>query len=128
MLQRVGYGAQFNELYIEYNTIIKRSKNEYGLKKIKHEIAFYRFLSNRSTFPIPFIIEYYDNGYKMDYLYEYKPIYTCFSRLKKNILHHIYEQLYYLHSLDKKLVSKEYFTECLYDFKFIRICYYYTCE
>ena len=114
MLQRVGYGSQFNELYIINNTIIKRSKNEYGLKKIKHEIAFYRFLSNQSTFPIPFIIEYYDNGYKMNYLNDYKPIYTCYSSIKENVLEHIYNQLNILHSLDKKNVSKEYFTECLY--------------
>ena len=115
MLQRIGYGAQFNELYIKGNTITKRSKNEYGLKKIKHEIAFYQFLSNQcSTFKAPLIIEYYENGYKMNYLQEYRPIYTLFASLQENVIKHIYDQLHCLHSLDKKVVSKEYFTDCLY--------------
>ena len=40
LLERSGYGASFNNIYITPKTIRKECKNEYGRVKIEKEIIF----------------------------------------------------------------------------------------
>ena len=44
----------------------------------------------------------------MNYLQEYRPIYTLFASLQENVIKHIYDQLHCLHSLDKKVDIAKY--------------------
>ena len=44
LLQRIGYGSAFNNLYITPTTVKKQYKNEYGKAKLEKEILFYRYL------------------------------------------------------------------------------------
>jgi hypothetical protein len=116
ILIRNGYGSNFNKLIVDYKnqTIIKESINEYGIKKIKFEINFYKFIINNNIkFPIPKIYNYKDNGYTMEYLKNYEPLYKIFknfdNKKKENIIIDIHNYLNILHSSYKKPVSKEEF-------------------
>jgi len=105
VLQRLGYGASFNELTIDEGKIIKKCKNMYGLNKIKYEIEFYRFIKNRNIdFPVVKVLDVLDNGYIMEYLDNYKPLYkTQFN------IDDVYKALHKLHDSLTLKVSKEYF-------------------
>jgi hypothetical protein len=114
LLDRIGYGSNFNNIYvnIKENKILKECKSEYGLKKIIHEINFYKFIiSNNINFPVPKIYSFNDKGYIMEYLSGYislYKLYNSFSEFKKqNILTRIKDNLDNLHQFDKKIISKE---------------------
>jgi hypothetical protein len=111
LLIRNGYGSNFNKIYINYenNLLKKESYNSYGKKKISYEIELYKYISdNKINFPIPNIYFIYDNGYIMEYLNNFRPLYTIFKTLNKTqILLKINQILLSLHSFEKKHVTKE---------------------
>ena len=98
--------------------ILSQSKNEYGNFKINKEIAFFKYLINNAiTFPIPKIYNFEPNGYTMQYLSDYSPLYTTFPSLstqKQNeLLLKINSTLDSLHSNTTKSISKNEYTDCL---------------
>lgn len=112
--KRVGYGSNFNNIYIDSNsnTIKKVCFNEYGMKKITYEKKFYDFLINHIIdFPIPKIHCFLENGYIMDYLYDYTPLYkifiACNSDKQNEIIIKITKYLKMLHDSNKILVTKD---------------------
>lgn len=112
--KRVGYGSSFNKIYIDpnSNTIKKVCFNEYGMKKITYEKKFYEFLINHEiVFPVPKIHCFLKNGYIMDYLYDYKPLYKTFTLCNKDkqneIMIKITKYLKILHDSNKIFVSKD---------------------
>ena len=119
-IERIGYGSQFNDLFIINNIIIKKSKNEYGDFKLDKEKRFYKYLiDNNINFPFPEIYEFGRNYYKMKYLSNYLPLYTQFpnfSNDKKNeILNKIVSELNKLHLNTSKLITQDEFRELLID-------------
>ena len=113
-LNRIGYGSNFNRITIdkENNTIKKECINDYGLKKIKYEINFYKYLiSNSIIFSFPKIYNFNENSYIMEYYDNYKPLYSIFnnfnSKKKNDIIQNINKSLSILHNFDKKKVSLE---------------------
>lgn len=112
--KRLGYGSNFNQIYIDdkTNTIKKVSFNDYGMKKITHEKKFYEFLLNHKiAFPVPKIHCFLENGYIMDYLYDYTPLYkiftTCDKEKQNKIMIKINDYLKNLHDSDKIMVNKD---------------------
>lgn len=112
--KRVGYGSNFNNIYIDRktNTIKKVFFNDYGMKKIRYEKKFYEFLINHTIdFPIPKIHFFLENGYIMDYLYDYTPLYkiftTCGEEKQGEIMIKITDYLKNLHNSNKILVTKD---------------------
>lgn len=101
-LERNGYGNFFNDLIIHENKFIeKRSKNSYGDEKILKEINFFKFIiTNNIKFPTPFIYEFFNNGYKMEYINESIPLY---KHINKNncdyFLNKIFNELSNLHQV-----------------------------
>jgi hypothetical protein len=121
VLQRIGYGASFNELTIKDNIILKKTITEYGKNKIKKEIEFYKFLEkNRINFPKPRIIYYLENEYCMEYLKNTQQLYKIFgnySQNKKNsIINTIYDKLNILHEntikINKNILMDAIYKEC----------------
>jgi len=113
-IERIGYGSQFNNLFIIDNRIKKESKNEYGHFKIKKEIEFFKYIiDNKIVLNIPLIFEFGDTFYIMKYLKEYAPLYKYFpifsNSKKQTILKTIYNQLNILHQTTQKQISKESF-------------------
>uniref|UniRef100_A0A6C0BXI7 Aminoglycoside phosphotransferase domain-containing protein n=1 Tax=viral metagenome TaxID=1070528 RepID=A0A6C0BXI7_9ZZZZ len=112
--KRVGYGSNFNNIYIDHktNTIKKVCFNDYGMKKITYEKKFYEFLINHTIdFPVPKIHCFLENGYIMDYLYDYKPLYkiftTCDKEKQNEIIIKITQYLKNLHDSNKILITKD---------------------
>jgi hypothetical protein len=119
-IERIGYGSQFNDLFIINNIIIKKSKSEYGNFKLDKEKRFYQYLINtRIDFPVPEIYEFGINYYKMNYLSNYFPLYTQFTNFSNNkkmvILNKIMSELNKLHSNTSKLITQNEFRELLID-------------
>lgn len=117
-LKRNGYGSAFNDIYISDTKVIKKSKNEYGHKKIRKEIIFYKFLiDNNIVFPIPHIYELNDTSYTMQNLKDYISLYKVFPNFTYNdksaILDRIHNELNNLHTSSTISVSKMKFEECL---------------
>jgi len=111
---RIGYGSNFNKIYIDpnTNTIKKVCFNDYGMKKITYEKKFYEFLINHTIdFPVPKIHCFLENGYIMNYLYDYIPLYKIFTicdKEKQNeIMIKITDYLKNLHNSNKIFVSKD---------------------
>lgn len=115
LLNRLGYGANFNNIYIDYekNLIKKECINSYGNNKIRNEIVLYNFIiDNKISFPIPNIFSVYENGYVMQYLFNFKHLYKIFKSLNKaKITDKIKQNLLNLHSFTKKTVTQ-------YEYKF----------
>ena len=115
LLNRNGYGSNFNNIYIYDDNIKKESKNEYGYSKIKKEINFYKNIP-QDIINVPTIIEYGDNYYIMKYLSNYIPLYLIFNKLdnsnKLNILDRIYKQLNNFHKHTQIIVDKAEYNEC----------------
>ena len=112
ILNRVGYGSSFNNLYINGDIIKKESKNDYGKFKIQKEIIFYKYLlQNQIQLSIPDIYEFGDNFYIMKYYKNYIPLFKVFSSFsfetKISVLNKIYDSLYNLHTCSKQIISKE---------------------
>lgn len=104
IINRNGYGSNFNEITINNNLLIKKIKNDYGKEKIKNEINFYNSIKT-IDFPTPTIIEMNINKYYiiMEYLKEYNPLYKLFNDLddssKNEILNLIKFHLNKLHKI-----------------------------
>lgn len=118
ILERNGYGSNFNIIEIIDKTIKKTAKNDYGKMRMKEEINFYKYLiENNISFKYPKILDYSieKNFYKMEYLNEYTELYKIYPTLKKeeqkNVLHNIYSTLKIIHE-NKIMVSKE---QCIKD-------------
>lgn len=114
ILERIGYGSNFNKISIDINNNIikKECINLYGQKKINYEINFYKFLINNNiSFKTPKIYSFQENGYTMEYLNNYEPLYKVFNKLedfkKNNLLNKIKENLNKLHNSSKKNIQKE---------------------
>ena len=114
VLDRIGYGSNFNKISIDINNNIikKECINSYGQKKINYEINFYKFLINNNiSFKTPKIYLFQENGYSMEYLNNYEPLYKIFNKLedfkKNNLLNKIKENLNELHNSSKKIIQKE---------------------
>jgi len=121
-LNRIGYGSNFNKIYIDSNNNIikKQCINSYGLNKISNEIMFYKhLLNNNINFPIPKILSFSNDSYEMEYLYNYECLYKLYKYLdytnKQNILNKIYKSLKILHSFTEKEVSKDKYLKDLYN-------------
>lgn len=111
-LSRIGYGSQFNDLFIENDIITKKSKTDYGYFKIHKEILFFKYiLNNNISLPIPTIYELGKDYYKMKYLSDYVPLYKCFTSFsddkKHYILQKITSELNKLHTSTMKSINKE---------------------
>ncbi len=112
--KRVGYGSNFNNIYIDRktNTIKKVCFNDYGMKKITYEKKFYDYLLNyKIDFPVPKIYCFLENGYIMDYLYNYNTLYKIFTWCNKDkqneIMMKITQYLKNLHDSNKILINKD---------------------
>jgi hypothetical protein len=112
LVQRCGYGGSFNDIFIDGDKIIKKCKHSGGVKKIENEITFYNFIKCSCVdFPVVNVVGYIDNGYIMEYLKDYEPLYKS-----KNIdFDLVYNKLNILHSSYELKVSKEYFMSQLYN-------------
>lgn len=117
-LNRIGYGSNFNKLYIDYsNNIIKKECiNNYGLKKINYEKKFYQYLiDNNIEFNYPKIYNFIDKGYSMQFLKEYSPLYKYYKdfdeKTKDIILLKINSNLDILHNSSKIYLSKQEFID-----------------
>uniref|UniRef100_A0A6C0B2P2 Aminoglycoside phosphotransferase domain-containing protein n=1 Tax=viral metagenome TaxID=1070528 RepID=A0A6C0B2P2_9ZZZZ len=113
VLNRIGYGSVFNEISIDYsNNLIKKvCVNEYGKNKIEHEKRFYKYIiDNKIVFKTPKIYSFLENGYIMQYLNNYEPLYKNFClmdrTIQKELIMNIEHSLSELHATEKKYVSK----------------------
>lgn len=113
-IKRIGYGSNFNKVSVDKtkNIIKKECINEYGMKKIKFEKIYYQYLISRKiNFPYPKIHSFFENGYEMEYLSDYLPLYTVYNSLtqekKTKIMDKINANLNLLHSFEKKSVTKD---------------------
>lgn len=121
IIKRVGYGASFNNIYIDITTnkIKKKAYNKLGKKKIKYEINFLKYIiENNIDIPIPKIYNFYKYKYIMENMTNYIPLYKNYANYsdgkKKEILNMIYTSLNKLHSFEKIKVSKKvYFTNLM---------------
>lgn len=106
ILERNGYGSNFNTIEILDNILIKKSNNNYGLERIKIEINFYEYLIKNSIhFDIPKIINYDNQKGEiiMEYLNNYTPLYKHFILLnndeKIELLNYIFLKLKNIHNI-----------------------------
>lgn len=113
-IKRIGYGSNFNRISVDKskNIIRKECINDYGMKKIKFEKIYYNFLiSNKINFPYPKIHSFFENGYEMEYLNDYVPLYQIYNKLthekQQKILTKIDINLNILHNFEKKTVTKD---------------------
>jgi len=118
LLERSGYGASFNNIYITPTTIRKECKNEYGRTKIQKEMKFYRYLIEQNVrFTVPAIYDMSDTSYTMQNLTGYVSLYTVFSTFtpdkKADILKRIYDELDILHKSSHVDITKDKLEECL---------------
>lgn len=102
-IKREGYGSQFNNLFTDTYSIRKVAKNEYGMEKMKKEIAFYKRIEELSiSFPLPRIYSTEKNGYTMKYYKDHLPLYKVYNKYvpekRNSILRRIYAHLDLLHS------------------------------
>ena len=96
MVDRLGYGASFNEIKIENNLFYKKAKNDYGKKKLINEINVYKFiLINQIDFPIPKLYGISSNEICMEYLENYENFWKL--KFDKNLLKKILNYLDKLH-------------------------------
>ena len=68
-MEEQNYGFMFNEIRIEGDIFIKKSKNAEGTKKINNEILFYKkILEEQIDFNTPKLIDYADGVIKLEYI------------------------------------------------------------
>lgn len=118
LLERSGYGASFNNIYITPKTIRKECKSEYGKVKIQKEMKFYRYLREKNVnFTTPVIHDMDDTSYTMQNLNGYVSLYTVFSKFtpdkKAYMLQRIHHELEALHISSHIDISKDKLEECL---------------
>ena len=122
-LKRNGYGSNFNKLYIDIssNLITKECFHFDGMKKIKNEILFLHFLvESKIDFPIPKIYDILPNGYVMEYMVDYVPLYQIYNNsFNHKVLPDIIRRLNILHSYDKRVTTYDvYLTNLLAETKY----------
>ena len=92
---RYGYGNNFNDIIINGENIIKRSKNKDGNVKINHEINFYKYIkSNNIHFSTPKIVEFGENFYSMEYLNSTIPLYKYLQNKDVDYIYIFIKKLY----------------------------------
>ncbi len=112
-INRIGYGSNFNKIFINNdNTKIKKiCVSDYGIKKINAEIYFYKYINKYENLSFPKIYQFIKNGYIMQYMNNYEPLYKLYNFLsdnqKNNIILNITNELNKLHNLEKKYISKD---------------------
>lgn len=68
-MEQQNYGFMFNEIRIEGDIFIKKSKNDEGSKKIQNEILFYKkMLEEQIDFKTPKLIDYDTGIIKLEYI------------------------------------------------------------
>ena len=107
IINRNGYGSNFNILTLSGETITKCSFNNYGNKKMENEINFYKYIlktKNKFCSVIPHIYKLNNDSIEMAFLKGYTPLYLSyhlFTFEEKNIcLKRIIEQLYHIHNIN----------------------------
>lgn len=116
IIKRNGYGSNFNILYLndDKTLILKKTINNYGLKKLKYEINFYNFiLNNKINLQIPTIHNYNDDIIMMDYINE--------NKLNIDYFDLILENLKNLHCFNNKTIDKNYYKQLLFEETIIKI-------
>tara|TARA_A100001015_G_scaffold164322_1_gene182690 strand:- start:2767 stop:4344 length:1578 start_codon:yes stop_codon:yes gene_type:complete len=104
----------FNEMIQNENTLIKKSINEIGNKIMNFERNFYKFINNinisNNLFLFPKIYKLYQNGYSMEYLNNYIPVYKVLYKNDKKYNELIIDKILYklniLHNLKTEKISK----------------------
>jgi hypothetical protein len=84
------YGFLFNDIRIVGDIFEKRSKNEYGKKKIAHEINFYsNIIKKQISLKIPniYVLDLLNSTIKMKYYKNSKPLTDCFYNSIEDIPH-----------------------------------------
>jgi tRNA A-37 threonylcarbamoyl transferase component Bud32 len=115
IIHRTGYGNYFNELIIKDNILIKKCKNDYGLKRLDNEKEFYKFIKNHNIdFSTPIILELNNDNIVMEYLKNWVSLYKIYKD-KSEILNVVYNKLAILHSSSKKNIDKKQFYNDLYE-------------
>jgi len=110
-LKRNGYGSSFNDIYYDSEKLVKKVKNEYGLSKMKNEIAFYNYIKESNCiFPAPILYSSTETELCMKYYSKYVPLYKIFTPLtpskKIQIKEKIMNHLHTLHCSSTKHVLK----------------------
>jgi len=118
IIEREGYGAQFNRLSVYNNLIKKEAVTSYGEKRMTYELNFLNFIKNsKISFPIPEIIETTHTSYIMKYYKNYSPLSKLWNsytpHLRDSILNNIGSHLYSLHTSSKNLISKSEYEKLL---------------
>ncbi len=119
-INRIGYGSNFNKIYVNNdNTKIKKiCVSDYGIKKINAEIYFYKYINKYTNLSFPKIYGFIENGYIMQFMNNYEPLYKIYNFLpddeKNNIIINIYNELNKLHNLEKKYISKNEYIDNLH--------------
>jgi thiamine kinase-like enzyme len=126
IINREGYGAQFNRLSIKGDLLKKEAKNAYGEQRIENEIVFLKFIiENGIQFPIPHIESFGTTSYTMKYYTEYQPlskIYKMYSLTdQQKILDSIYTHLSALHESKKLQIIDVYYKESLYSELIVKV-------
>jgi hypothetical protein len=127
IIQRNGYGSNFNTLEIVDKTkIVKSCHNRYGNVKMQNEILFYKIIiqqKNPFCSYIPTIYKLNDMEYsiEMEFLENYKPLYLIFPLFTENekieCLTNIQEILNNIHNIqipvDNKIFKQDLHIETL---------------
>lgn len=117
LINRNGYGSNFNVLQRVNNKIIKKSKNSYGDEKIENEINFYRYILNQQNgfcVYVPKIHKIVETEHiiEMEYLDEYSPLYLHFpsysKEKKRECLKSIMDALLTLHNTSIPIDKSEF--------------------
>ncbi len=117
IIERNGYGSNFNILYHDINNsiIIKKTINEYGINKLKNEILFYNFIKNNNiNFNIPIIYNYNYDTITMKYIKQNKLINFDYFNI-------IIDNLNNLHNYNNIIVDKYYYKKILLEETIIKI-------
>lgn len=108
------YGYNFNYIEICDDVVIKSAKNEYGKKKINHEIGFYDYITtNNVLFPMPKFI-FSDTSMsilKIEYLKDYQVATKC--ECNQSFINSVLQHITLLHNHVHKSVSRKEYIEQL---------------
>ncbi len=111
----------FNELIIdkEKKTVFKRGLDQQGKIIIKNEIDWYKYIKNHKSnndfnLAIPKIIFLSNEFYVVEYLENYITLYEYLEEknkdinfeLKENIIEKVFENISFIHSIEKKNINK----------------------
>lgn len=112
-IKRNGYGSLFNSLYINDNkTLIKKETFHLtGIKKLKNEMDFYKFIiMNDISINIPTIYYYSDNYYIMNYIDD-----NNYKLADINNRNDIIAELKKLHLYKSIEIDKNYYKKLLFE-------------